>query len=183
MTGKVKLRVAIRTTERDQWVDTIWSTFYLLAGSLVPIWLGGYILLPVFNRTFNWTDYAQHGEFALYSAAIIAPALRVIAKDLDTFHFNNRQTFLFFGSILLAASVALYSGVISGFGIPQWEATFNKSRLLYLTVGLLVLSIIYSFFVMLLDHPIDPSTFKQTRDKQEERLDQEFSRALGGQNG
>ena len=73
----------LREASSEQWNESLGWLLYSLAGSTLPIWLGGYVLLPIFGRHFSWVEYGRHGEFALYSAALLAPTLRLIAKDIS----------------------------------------------------------------------------------------------------
>jgi hypothetical protein len=144
--GVLKNTTASQRSESYNWL------LYSLAGSTLPIWLGGYVLLPVFRQHFNWLEYSQHGELALLSAALLAPTLRLIARDLEDSHFVKRQTFLFFGWIFVTASVALYSGVISANGMPDARDGVNKLFLFLLSLSLFVVSVLFSFLVTLIDN-------------------------------
>lgn len=131
---------------------------YSLGGSTLPIWLGGYVLLPIFNKHFHWVEYGQHGEFALYTAALIAPTLRLIARDVEDFEFVRRQLFLFIGWIILTMSVAIYSGVItaengasSSGGVASFF-TLNTTLLFKVSLSLFICTAGFSFLVTLIDY-------------------------------
>jgi hypothetical protein len=153
---------------------------YNVAGATLPIWLGGYVLLPVFGKHFSWTDYSKHGELALYSAALLAPTLRVIARDVGESEFVRRQSFLFFCWIFLTGSVALYSGVIAVYGVvpggmPPAEVSLNTVLLFRFSVSLFVLTILISFLVRLIDFQrIEPKEILEIQGASEQRLENEF---------
>jgi hypothetical protein len=153
---------------------------YNVAGATLPIWLGGYVLLPVFGKQFSWTEYSKHGELALYSAALLAPTLRVIARDVGESEFVRRQSFLFFCWIFLTGSVALYSGVIAVYGVlpagvPPAETSLNTILLFRFSLTLFVLTILISFLVRLIDFQrIEPKEILEIQDAAEERLESDF---------
>lgn len=155
---------------------------YNVAGATLPIWLGGYILLPVFGKHFSWLEYSQHGELALYSAALLAPTVRVIARDVGESEFVRRQTFLFFGLILITASVALYSGIIAVAGVlpagmAMVESTINSLLLFRFSLTLLIMTVIISFVVRLIDYQrIEGREILDLQDESEKRLESDFDK-------
>lgn len=124
---------------------------YNLFGATVPIWLGGYILLPVFGQHFSWVEYSKHGELVLYSAAFLAPTLRLISRDVEDSVFVRRQMFLLFGWIPLMAAVALYSGIVSSAQMPVGVVQVNFRLLSIFSISLLIFSVIFSSLVRLID--------------------------------
>ncbi|SRR5713226_10535790 len=153
---------------------------YNVAGATLPIWLGGYLLLPVFGKHFSWTEYSKHGELALYSAALLAPTLRVIARDVGESEFVRRQFFLFFCWIFLTGSVALYSGVIAVYGaapagMPPADVSLNTILLFRFSLSLFILTVLISFLVRLIDFQrIEPKEILEIQDASKERLESEF---------
>lgn len=170
-----KLLEVLRSTTPEQRFESLSWFVYNLFGSTLPIWLGGYILLPIFGRHFNWIEYSQHGELALYSAAFLAPTLRLIGKDVEDSVFVRRQVFLFFGWIFLTAAVALYSGVISAAGMPPSTLRVNTSLIFGVSMFLFVVSVILSSFVRLIDYQrIQPKQIFDVQYASKTRLDRDF---------
>jgi hypothetical protein len=155
---------------------------YNVAGATLPIWLGGYILLPVLGKHFSWIEYSQHGELALYSAALLAPTIRVIARDVGESEFVRRQTFLFLGLILITGSVALYSGILAVAGVlPTGAATvgttINSLLLFRFSFSLLVMTVMISFVVRLIDYQrIEGREILDLQDANEKRLESDFDK-------
>jgi len=174
------LSSVLRKTTPSQRSEAFSWLLYNVAGATLPIWLGGYVLLPVFGKHFSWTDYSKHGELALYSAALLAPTLRVIARDVGESEFVRRQSFLFFCWIFLTGSVALYSGVIAVYGVvpggmPPAEASLNTVLLFRFSLSLFILTILISFLVRLIDFQrIEPKEILEIQDANTQRLENEF---------
>ncbi len=172
-----KLLTVLKSTTSEQRYESLsWFT-YNLFGSTLPIWLGGYILLPVFSKHFNWIEYSRHGELALYSAAFLAPTLRLIGKDVEDSVFVRRQSFLFLGWIFLTAAVALYAGVISAAEMPPNTVQVNTHLLFGFSTFLFVVSVIFSSLVRLIDYQrIQPKQIFAIQHASETRLDDEFDK-------
>jgi len=182
MRAERSLWSVLSKTTRTQRSEAFSWLLYNVAGATLPIWLGGYLLLPVFGKSFSWFDYSQHGELALYSAALLAPTLRVIAKDVGESEFVLRQYFLFFSWICLTVSVALYSGVITVFGLlpagtSPTEVSLNKILLFRFSLGLFILAVAVSVLVRLIDFQrIEPKEIIDLQDASEKRLENEFDK-------
>jgi hypothetical protein len=175
-----KLLVILKSTTPEQRYESFSWFVYNLFGATLPIWLGGYILLPIFGKHFSWIEYSKHGELALYSAAFLAPTLRLIGKDVEDSVFVRRQSFLFFGWIFLTAAVALYSGVISA-EMPSPDAPnalrVDTCLLFGVSIFLFVFSVLFSSLVRLIDFQrMEPKQFFKIQHASEKRLDEEFDR-------
>ncbi len=172
----------LRKTTSSQRSEAFSWLLYNVAGATLPIWLGGYILLPVFGKHFSWIEYSQHGELALYSAALLAPTIRVIARDVGESEFVRRQTFLFLGLILITGSVALYSGIFAVAGVlPTGTApvgtTIDSFLLFRFSLTLLVMTVIISFVVRLIDYQrIEGREILDIQDASEKRLENDFDK-------
>lgn len=170
----------LREATPEEWGESFGWLLYSLAGSTLPIWLGGYVLLPIFGTHFAWIEYGRHGEFALYSAALLAPTLRLIAKDVENFEFVRRQAFLFFGWIFLTGAVAIYSAVIAADRIANGTATLNQYLLLVISLSLYGVSVIFSFLVTIIDCRRVPTNFREIVKAETKKLDAEFEKSGGG---
>lgn len=164
MRRKPSIYSVLRATTKEQLIESLNWLLYSVGGSTLPIWLGGYVLLPIVSKHFHWLEYGQHGEFALYSAALITPTLRLIARDVEEFEFVRRQLFLFLGWIFLTVSVAIYSCVIAVSGSAANELnlssasasgtvglSLNVAVLFRFSLALFVLTVLFSFVVTLID--------------------------------
>jgi hypothetical protein len=174
MMSTPSIYLTLKETTREQWFESFAWLLYNLAGSTVPIWLGGYVLLPIFGTRFSWVGYGKHGEFALYSAALLAPTLRLIAKDIDNFVFVRRQSFLFFGWIFLTVSVAIYSSVIVADRIAQGTANLNTALMVVMSLALYASSLVFSFVVIIIDSQRLPTNLREIMKAQATKLDADF---------
>jgi len=169
------LVTVLKSTTPEQRYESLSWFVYNLFGSTLPIWLGGYILLPIISKHFRWTEFSQHGELALYSAAFLAPTLRLIGKDVEGSVFVRRQTFLFFGWIFLTAAVALYSGVLTAAAFPPNIVQINGWLLLAFSLSLFIVSILFSSLVRLVDFQrIYPKEIFSAQIATEQRLEKDF---------
>lgn len=166
----------LRNSRRDQIHESLSWLAYNLLGSTLPIWLGGFILLPIFSRHFSLIEYSKHGELALYCAAFLAPTLRLIGRDVEDYVFVRRQLFLLFGWIALTAAVGLYSGVISAAGTPTGTIQVNSGLLFYFSLVLFIVSVVFSWLVRLIDFQrIRPAEVFAAQRSSAERLDEAFN--------
>jgi hypothetical protein len=164
---------AVKTATKDQIYEALWWLFYSVAAATLPIWLGGYVLLRLFGRSFNWIEYAQHGEFALYSIVFLLPIARLVARDGERApSFPGRQFFSFVGWMLLATAVAVYSAVISA---SQASVRVNLAFLFVFSVSLFGASVVLSFLVTMIDALRLPQVGVLS-DQQFSRLEDKFER-------
>lgn len=101
-----RIAEAVLSARRETWRHTIsWLGFNVL-GSFMPIW-GSFFLLKLYGQPFNWNDFVKHGEFALYTASFLAPALQVVIRNI-----RDARYVLGSGSVLLALFGLLCSAII-----------------------------------------------------------------------
>ncbi len=82
----------LRTAVGKNWKDSTSLMLYTLVGGLLPVH-GGMLLFKLFSRVVQFSDFSDNGEFALYSAALLAPSLYLILKDYNTSNFLYRRAF------------------------------------------------------------------------------------------
>lgn len=118
----------------------------------MPIW-GALFLLRLHRTPFHWVDFASHGEFGIYAAALLAPAIYQILKSIRKDRFPLRT-----GSVLLALVGILTAAFIYAGTNPQFAAnaavaagTIDEAYLMTFSGALLVLAFTFSFFVTLMD--------------------------------
>ena len=118
----------------------------------MPIW-GAFFLLRLHHTPFLWGDFARHGEFGIYAAAFLAPAIYQILKSI------KRDTFpLKAGSVLLAVFGILTSAFIYAGTNPQFAPSaavqggaVDEAYLMKVSGTLLLLAFTFGFFVTLMD--------------------------------
>lgn len=129
------------------------------------------------------SDFLKHGEFVLYSAAFIAPALYVVIKDFREIRFVRRQLFVLIAGFVLIISALVYAGLVTVTSFSdQPEAmrlVVNQTFLSWVSLILLPISVIYAYLVTVLDnHRSDPNIRAELEDKQKQ-LEKQFDQ-LGG---
>jgi hypothetical protein len=129
----------------------LWA-FSNIVGSFMPIW-GAFFLLRLHHTPFLWVDFARHGEFGIYAAAFLAPAIYQILKIIRRDKFPLKR-----GSVLLALVGILMAAFIYSGTNPQFAAnaavqvgTIDETYLMRVSGTLLLLAFTFSFFVTLMD--------------------------------
>lgn len=175
-TKKSDILYALRLASWEQWRETIWWLGFNVVGSFMPIW-GSFFLLGLSNRPFIFRDFMKHGEFALYSAAFLAPALQVIAGNL-----RNKRYVLSMGSLLVAViglgiSMIVYAGVVV---IPLGALNLHEPFLFSVSRVLLPASLIFVFLVTLLQKQFENPNIPAIEETQVTDLQKKFEGKLGG---
>jgi len=118
----------------------------------MPIW-GAFFLLRLHHTPFVWVDFARHGEFGIYAAAFLAPAIYQILRSIrkDTFPLKTGFVLLGLFGILLAAFI--YAGTNPQFAVNAavQGGAIDEAYLMWFSGSLLSLAIAFSFFVTLMD--------------------------------
>ncbi|MHB8502912.1 MAG: hypothetical protein ACYDCG_19395 [Candidatus Acidiferrales bacterium] len=137
--------------KKSHWYDSFIWLIYNLAGSLAPVWFG-ILILKLFSRHPGWADFSDHGEFALYSAAMFAPTFYVISRDLKVPGFTGRQILSLLTLLGLLASTCFFVAVTTAFMDPKPVLEIDHGFLQSGTLDLFVLSVVLSFLVTALDN-------------------------------
>ncbi|WP_379135203.1 hypothetical protein [Paenibacillus sp. sgz500958] len=137
----------IKSATGEQWKSTSLWLFYTLVGSLIPTW-GGIVLLFFFNKWQGWYLFYEKGEFILYSAALLAPALYVLIKEAKRPGF---QLMAVISIIILIISGLLYSAIaLLSYNIIDSDIKIDMGLLANISLWLFLISIIIAFFAELL---------------------------------
>ena len=179
MAERPSVLAAFRASNRGHWIDSgVWLGFTLVGG-LLPLW-GGSLLLAIVSRGDRWLDLISNGELALYSAAFIASAVHLIAKEGDE-PFVQRPFFL-----LLAVCGLLFAGIVfAGMATIRYAfptLSLDRSVILWLSVPLFGASVVYAFVMNLLDNVRMSPDVQSAVAAEGKRLEEGFDR-LGEHNG
>ncbi len=161
--GQIKLQHLKDSTE--------WF-LYTIVGSLVPVWAGA-VLYWIAPGGVSWLDFASHGEFALYSAALLAPAIYITVTEREDLPFPSRTLFVFVAFILLLVSLLIFAGitVLQRFNLV---GHIKGESVVLWSLGLYVTSAIVAFVVDLFDNlRRAPDVRKLAADRQK-ALEQRF---------
>jgi len=110
MADRLSFFWAFGQVNRGHLRDTGEWFLYTIVGSLVPVW-GGAILYGIAPGGVPWIELASHGEFALYSAALLAPAIYIIVTEREDVPFPRRGLFVLTSIIFLLISVLIFAGI------------------------------------------------------------------------
>ena len=152
MTNSRNLFTELDSASRQQWAESGKWLLFVVIGGLLPIW-GGYLLLIIFSQPTALWNFASNGELALYSAALLTPALYLVGRDV-TDPFVHRQMFMLFGMLLLVIAALLFAAATAAGTTQNAELVgikLNKDVLVTGSSWLLVCAVLYAFIVNLLD--------------------------------
>lgn len=119
------------------WGMTIYWLGFNVLGALMPLW-GMYVSFRLHGRMPHLGDFVDRGEFALYTAAFLAPAVQLVVA-------NIKQGVLGLGAVLFALagwgfSIIIYSGVVLQGGID--EIFLRRSSLWLFAASLLFAAVV-----------------------------------------
>lgn len=181
----IGLIAAVRQSSWQDWKETLYWLGFNFLGGLLPTW-GGALLLRLRGQHLVYSDFAKHGEFALYSAAFLAPALLVI------FRYVKRSRYVLgAGSGLMAvfgllASAFVYATAATPTANPAAhaiEAGYDVGYLVAFSTGLLVFSLIVALLVAFVENQATNLDLQQVETRQQEELRAKFERKLEGGDG
>lgn len=141
----------LRLVGKQNWKDAaIWLAFSVI-GSLTPFW-GGWLLLLLFSRAPSFSDFANHGEFALYSAAMFASSFHILGRDLGKANIPGRWIFILLGVPGIIVVTLFYAAVTTAFMVPIQSLQIDSIFLRRVTLALFVFSSLMAFFLTALDN-------------------------------
>ena len=138
---------AVQQVNRRHLRDSAEWFLYMMVASLFPVW-GGAILYWITPGGVSWLNFASHGEFALYSAALLAPAIHIAVTEREEVSFPSRGLFVLVAISFLLISVLIFAGItvlqhidiidpVEEESVALWSlALFAVSSLLSLIVNL-----------------------------------------------
>jgi hypothetical protein len=154
--------------------------FAVLVG-FMPIWLAVLLVFLISGHAPNWLDFVVHGEFAIYSAGLIATSARLISKDTESGPFVHRELFILATIVGTAISVGLYV-TIKAATYLHVENTINQDFIWRFSFPLLLVSLAFAFLVFLLDNQRFNANVRAITKRQEDELEEKFDQ-LGDQHG
>lgn len=170
----VNLYSAIRSCSKEHWWNTgKWLAYTVLCGFL-PIIIGLLLVWIFATKPVNWYDFVVHGEFVIYSAALIAASTRLVSKDTATFPFVHREMFTLTAILVLVSCVALYSAIKTSLLFSLQHV--NDERIAEFSILILVVSLSFSTLVFLLDQQRVKPDVIGILAHQEKQLDSDFDK-------
>jgi hypothetical protein len=155
------------------WRDASYWLGYTLLGGTLPIW-GGYLILELLAHAPTFGQFIQHGELAIYTTAILAPALHTVVRDFRVPGFKGRQFLLLLSVLMMFVSLCVYAAVSSAFASNP-SIPIDQRVLGWVTIPVFCLAVLLSFFVTVLDYSRLSSDPRAVVDNQRKTLDEQFS--------
>jgi hypothetical protein len=162
---------------KENWKESLKLLSFTLVGGLLPAW-GGFIVFKLFGKIPHLSNFTDHGEFAIYSAVLLAPSLYFILKDYKTSTFVYRHFFGFLCIVGLLVSALVYVGVTTA-SVGQIPIEVDIEFLRMVTWMLFILTASLSFFVTALDNGRAYIDVQRQRSQQAKELEKKFDE-LGG---
>jgi hypothetical protein len=158
--------------------DTLVLTGYSVLGGLAPLWMGA-LIRKWYGQPFSLNAVAGHGEFALYSAALLAPALYTLGRERGAAVLPARDVLLLAGVTLMVFSIAAYAPIATALLGGSPSAGFDERYYAWSTVVIFALSLAFFMAVALLDHARTSPPVTGMAEEQYRSLAADFDR-LGG---
>ena len=133
----------------------------------------GILLYLLFKQHPTIKEFSDNGEFAIYSATMLAMSLYIAFKDYKTVPFKFRKTFGGISVIMLIIASILYFSVtaINTVDIP---IEYNRSLMRNLSIYIYLISIILTFLLSGLDKCRTTTDLRNERDKEIDKLEKDF---------
>jgi hypothetical protein len=171
---------SIKQTSRSNCSDaTIWLIFTLV-GNLAPLWIG-FLLLRIFSRNPTITDFSAHGEFALYSATMAAPALYIIIRDVRVSRFPGQITLVLLCVVEMLLATVFYAPVATALVLRTPVSAIDQEFVWIGTFILFVFSCLVAFLVTVLDNSLLAPDVRRIAADQRAQLATDFEKLGGGQ--
>src|SRR5262249_32069837 len=113
----------------------------------MPIW-ATLVLLKLHSQPLHFNDFIKHGEFVLYAAAFLAPALQSVVRYSRDSKYVLGTGAALFAVVGLVISGIIYAGVAGGTPSfteagsgPQQSKPINEIFLYYVSIMLLTSSL------------------------------------------
>jgi hypothetical protein len=169
--------------DRDSWsAGGVWLGYTLFWGFL-PLWLGSLglavlAILGVLKQSVTWADFLIHGEFLIYAVSIAAPSTRLISSDMNPRRpFAFRAIFNLVAYAIVVPSAAIYA-IIKVLSFLNLQPQANIPLMFWLSVPVVVVSVVFSLVVFVLDHHRMTTPFNVAAEikKEEDELSHNFDR-------
>jgi hypothetical protein len=171
---------ALRNTKWEHWRESLLLTLFTVGAGLSPVWIG-WILMKVYNQNPSLAGFAHNGDFAIYSAAMVAPIIYLIVKEHQV-PFASRAIYTLISVVILVFAVAAYAVVAPvTVGIAP-DLRPDMAFLAPVTFWAYVLSVLLALLVTALDNARMFPDVRAITERQQKDLEKKFD-GLGGKDG
>ena len=162
-------------SEGQDWANGLqWLLWNFLCG-LLPIWISLFGL-AFLNQDIVMSVFTNNGEFALYSASFLGSCFYIIMQDFKKKSFPSRGSLsLILIPLLVLAScmfsfVALFN-ILQSAKLISSTIIFNRDLVRVLSVILLPVVVIISYFVVVSDNVRRVEDIGKLRDQKKQEMD------------
>jgi len=134
-------------------------------------------MLALFTFDVGLSDIADHGQFALYSAALLSTGLYFSAREFRYWNFRGRLAFVLIFGPLLIVSALLYGGVALADAVA-WQV--NPLILRYTSIGIFIISIPLVYISAAKNEAGTAHNIETALISQREKLEAQFEETDGG---
>jgi hypothetical protein len=176
--SRTSLWQGLRATRADHWKDAILLATFSQIGGLAPVWIG-LIMVFAYGGHPQLIRFARGGEFALYSAAVLAPTIYLIVSERPTKRFIAQPIYMLIALVAILLSVAGYTLVApAAIGVIPY-AGLRVDLVAKATIGLFAIAVVFSLIVTSLDNSRTQPPIADMVREQERDLERDFDK-LGG---
>ena len=132
-----------KQSKLSHWGKAFPKLIWTLIGTLLPV-MGGAILLKLFSQWQGFNVFFKHGEFAIYSAAILTGSFFIFINN-----FRENSFLVIVNFLLLLSAVLFYAGVqskeILTINIP-FDTVFLRNGTFWIFIIAVILSYLGNLF-------------------------------------
>ncbi len=133
----------LRRARDEHWREGWFWLGFTILGGLLPLW-GGATFLWVLSSDLSPSGFVDHGEFAIYSAGLLAPALFVVVREYKA-PFPERAGWALFTVALLIVALLFFAAATAPGAAPTAGFEINRAALRVLTPILYLASLCLAF--------------------------------------
>jgi hypothetical protein len=175
MRSRISLRKALLSTTWNHWREAGVFTAFSLLGGVAPLWIG-LIVVESTGGVPYLVDFAKNGEFALYSAALLAPAFYIVVHDQSETPFAARAIFSLIALAGIVVAVTCYTLVAPETSRAISFVNLQRDLVGRGTIYLFWFCLFFSLLVTTLENArMDPAV-RAIVERQEKELDDDFDR-------
>jgi hypothetical protein len=138
----------LRGCRWNHWQNGGYWLLFTLVGGLFPLY-AGFLFLLIFS-TINVTGFIDHGEFVIYSAGLLPPALLIIFSDYRD-PFPNRALWGLIAISLLIVCTVVFGAMAAVQFKPELQKDIDIEMLRVVSVMLFGVTTVLAFLLIVLD--------------------------------
>lgn len=164
---------SIRETSRGDWWQATLLIVFSLLGGLAPLWMGA-LLATIFGRAFTLETFASSGEFAIYSASVLAPTFYTVLHERTANRISGQLSLVLVSLVLLLVAVTFYLAVVPA---PSRVIQLKELDMEVYTRtcgALLIISVAFALLVTALDNARTAPDVRAIAGNQERSLRDQF---------